>query len=279
MNERTKADCKFLNTAVCELLNAKDCESCPMFSLNNEEETNDAYADMRTLCEFLPETGVEPLFYEEKCALCKSEKKGKPVGFAQLNMGHLNPLISVSGGSGSNQEAKSRKIRETRLVIPAQLPVCASCRRKLLLKYNLPLIINVLSAALGLIITSVESVRTALTAAGRAGAFIVFLTIVLLGTGIALLLKDRLDSDIKENTKTKLTEIKQLGKMLKNGWFTLPMYSEKADFTFTKNRLKNGILTGDNQKALINAVLEGNRKIEIPKNEESAPEYDSWENM
>lgn len=271
MNERTKINCKFLNTPACSLLNAKDCESCPMFRFT-PRQMNDAGADMRALCEVLPENGAESLFHAKECLLCKGEKKGKPAGFAQLNMGHLNPL--VCGAKGSGQKAISYKDRGTRLVIPAQLPVCASCRRKLMLRYNLPLIIGVIFAASGLIITSVESVRTALTAAGYAGPFIVFSAIVLLGAGIALLVKGKLDSDIKRKTKTKPAEIEQLREMLENGWFPLPMGRKEPNFTFTKKRLENGILTGNNQKALIDAVLKGSKEIEASGNDETPPEDD-----
>lgn len=269
MTEKTKTNCIFRNTPACELFNAGNCENCPMFNVK-PEDMPDAYEDMRALCESLPEDGVEPLFYEEECLLCKGSKKGKPAGFAQLNMAHLNPNLSDSETSG--QDDKTYKKRETRLVVPLQLPVCASCRRKLKLKYNLPLIITVLFCALALIITSAESVRTALMAAGRFGPFIVFATIVLLGVGIALLVKSWLASDIKKNIKTNPEEIKQLEKMLEKGWFSLPMGKENADFTFTKNRLDSGILTGDGQKKLINAVLNGNKKDDIPGTENGIPE-------
>ena len=268
MNEKTNTNCIFLNTPACGLFNARDCESCPMSAVPPENMA-DADKDMRTMCETLPEDGTEPLFYADECVLCKGSSKGRPAGFAQLNMAHINP--NVSGSQGAERNGKTDKKRETRFVVPVQLPVCVACRRRLMLKHNLPLLICVIFAALALLVTSIGSIRTALTAVARVLPFVVFAAIVLLGVGIALIVKNRLAADIKRNTKTDPAQIKQLEKMLKKGWFSLPMGQKEAGITFTGSRLANGILTGCNQKELINAVRRGNRKAE-PAEKPEMPE-------
>lgn len=270
MNEKTKTDCKFSDTPICGLLNAGNCKNCPLFQLN-EKETEDVCSDIRSLCGFLPENGVEYLFSETECALCRGGIKGKPEGFAQLNMGHLNPNIP---DVASGQASRLIKKREARLVVPVQIPVCAACRKRLLLKYSLPSVICLLFALSGLLITASEKVRAALASVSRSGPFTVFAAIALLGAGIALLVKSGLDSGIKRNMKIKPSEIEQLDEMLKKGWFTLPMGRNEPNFTFTGRRLKRGLLTGNNQKAYIEAVLNKNGRMGTREAAETTPDND-----
>ncbi|GEM_PF-117601 len=242
-NELYNPDCAFCGTPYCALLNQKNCSKCYMSKLDTGEQIK-AGEDLFFIADALPENGVEDIMNSEDCALCRpgeDEIPGKATRYAQFDMGHIHPLVPA----GEKENGKYK--RAASMVIPVQLPVCDDCRKKLNLLYYLPLGLGVLTAALGLILTSLEPVRLTLTRYGRIIPFLVLLIFVCFGVIIAAIARRALRIRIERSMNTRAKRIPALAELVKRGWFPIGRKDGMISFSFTKEKLDSGILTGNNQ--------------------------------
>ena len=188
MEKKLKNDaCMLHGTPYCALLNRKNCESCNILKLSSENQLK-AAEDILYIAEALPEGGVESMTSSVHCALCRPKSDGSEAnaadgGYALLDLGHLHPTAKVGEKLGAHYD------RGTAMTVPIQLPVCRSCRRKISAIRHVPLALGCISAALGLVITSLEAVRVPLTKHGRILPLLVFLIFVFLGVIIESLVR------------------------------------------------------------------------------------------
>lgn len=242
-------ECRLHGSPYCALLNQKNCESCFVSKLEAKDQLK-AAEDILHIAEALPEDGLESIINGEDCALCRvktGEKPNNAETFAQMDMGHLHPTAEIGDKLGGGYD------RGTAMTVPVQLPVCESCRRKIGKKSYLPLALGCLSALVGLALASLEPVRSALTKHGRILPFLVFLIFVFIGIIIECLVKRSLDKKNALSVNTRSKRISAIAPMLERGWFAIGERSE-IPFIFTKNKLDSGILTGENQRELLDEI-------------------------
>lgn len=243
-------DCAFCDSPYCALLNQKNCKKCCMSKLEPEEQIK-AGEDIFFVAEALPENGLEDIMNAKECAICRpgeDEAPGEAQRYAQFDMGHIHPLVPA------DQKENGRYKRAASMVIPVQLPVCDDCRHKLNLLYYLPLGIGVLIAALGLVATSLEAVRIPLTRYGRIIPFLVFLISVCIGVIVACIVNRMLRRRIERSMNTRAKRIPALSELVKNGWFPIGRKDGMISFSFTKEKLDSGLLTGENQREALEKI-------------------------
>ena len=171
----TKTECKLHGTPYCAALNMKNCADCFASKLDSEQQEA-LIEDIGYIAAALPEDGIESFLDEPECMLCKGSEKGKPEFFAQLSMGHDHPTVDYL-----DEKSNKKYKRSTAMLIPVQLPACRKCRSLLMQSYFVPIIVGVVFAAAGLVLTIIEPVRAALARFGAAIPFLFFLMFVFIG--------------------------------------------------------------------------------------------------
>lgn len=273
-NMLQNTDCVLCGTPHCALLNQKSCDKCFVSKLSREDQIK-AGEDIFYIADVLPEKGAEDIMNSENCALCRThagegeEEAEKATRYAQIDMGHVHPLVAP-------EEKETGKYRRAAsMVIPVQLPVCDECRHRLNMLYYLPLGLGVIVALIGLIVTSIEPVRVPLTRYGRILPFLVFLIFVCLAVIVYAIAQRALRVRVERSMNTRAKRIPALAELVKNGWFPIGDKNGMLPFTFTTQKLDNGLLTGENQEELLRNIREyGKESIELiaKKKEKDAEE-------
>ena len=251
-NELNNKDCRLYGSPYCAVLNQKNCKDCRISNLGAADQLK-AAEDILHIAEALPEDGIEGIMNSESCALCRIKgREGSEANaaaqYAQMDMGHLHPTAKVGEKLSGNYD------RGTAMTVPVQLPVCDSCRKKIGKKSYLPLALGCLIAALGLALVSLEPVRSALTKYGRIIPFLVFLIFVFIGIIVECIVKRSIGQSNARTVNTRSKRIAAIAPMLERGWFAIGELNDGMPFIFTKKKLDSGILTGKNQRELLDEI-------------------------
>ena len=250
--ELNNKDCRLYGSPYCAVLNQKSCAECRISKLGAADQLK-AAEDILYIAEALPEDGVEGIMNSESCALCRTKGRegAEPNAaeqYAQMDMGHLHPTAKIGEKLSGNYD------RGTAMTVPVQLPVCESCRKKIGKKSYLPLALGCLIAAIGLALVSLEPVRTALTKYGRIIPFLVFLIFVFAGIIVESLVKRSIGKKNERTVNSRAKRISAIAPLLERGWFAIGEMKDGMPFIFTKNKLDSGILTGENQRELLDEI-------------------------
>lgn len=181
--------------------------------------------------------------------LCKGSEKGKPEFFAQLSMGHDHPTVDYL-----DEKSNKKYKRSTAMLIPVQLPACRKCRSLLMQSYFVPIIVGVVFAAAGLVLTIIEPVRAALARLGAAIPFLFFLMFVFIGIIAESLLRISYTKRVERRMNTRVSRIAKLSALTKLGWFPVHGSENGIRYTFTDKPLESGILTGRGQRELLDDI-------------------------
>lgn len=252
----TDTNCKLHGTAYCHLLNQTECNSCYVSKLSDDEQY-DVMEDIGLIAVSIPADGFEDIMNRDECMLCKGDKKGKTTGYAQLNLGHANPKVSDTDSYKSK-----RYKRDVSMTIPIQLPVCKRCSRLITMFNLLPFIVGVIMPTAGLIIVSIESIRSELASLGAAVPFLIFLISIFMGVIADTIVKAILTRRIERSVLTRPSRIEGVCELIKNGWFAISNPEGGIRYTFSKRPMKSGILTGANRREDIAAILGTNATAE-----------------
>lgn len=253
-NKRNNPNCILCGTPHCALLNEESCAKCYVGKLPIEQQT-EAAEDIYYIAEALPDDGAEGVMTRRDCTLCRinhgeDEEPEEATRYAVVDLAHEHPTVK------SNQKIKGGYDRAAAMTVPVQLPVCDDCRTRLNLLYYLPLALGVLTALIGLVVSSIEPIRVPLTRSGRALPFLVFLIFVFLGIIVESVAKKLLRDRVERTMNTRTKRIGALSEFLKRGWFVIGQRDGVPPFTFTAERLPSGILTGEGQQELIEKIRE-----------------------
>lgn len=243
-------DCRLYGSPYCAVLNQKSCEECRISKLEPACQLK-AAEDILHIAEALPEDGLESIANGGDCALCRVKAGVEPNrarSFAQMDMGHMHPTAKIGDKLGKGYD------RGTAMTIPVQLPVCDDCRKKIGRVSYLPLALGCLAALIGLVLVSIEPVRSALAKHGRSLPFLVFLIFVFIGIIIESLVKRAINKKNALTINSRSKRINAIAPLINKGWFAIGERSEGIPFIFTKKELESGILTGENQKELLDEI-------------------------
>lgn len=251
-NNLNNTSCRLYGSPYCSVLNQNSCGNCYVSKLGAEDQLK-AAEDILYIAEALPEDGAEGIMNSESCALCRTKGRegAEPNAasqYAQMDMGHLHPTAKVGSKLSGGYD------RGTSMTVPVQLPVCDSCRKKIGRISYLPLALGCIIAALGLVLVSLEPVRTALTKYGRIIPFLVFLIFVFIGIIVESLVKRSLGRKNERTVNTRAKRIAAIAPLLEKGWFAIGELNDGMPFIFTKKKLDSGILTGENQRELLDEI-------------------------
>ena len=244
----TKTECKLHGTPYCAALNMKNCADCFASKLDSEQQEA-LIEDIGYIAAALPEDGIESFLDEPECMLCKGNEKGKPEFFAQLSMGHDHPTVDYL-----DEKSNKKYKRSTARLIPVQLPACRKCRSLLMQSYFVPIIVGVVFAAAGLVLTIIEPVRAALARFGAAIPFLFFLMFVFIGIIAESLLRISYTKRVERRMNTRASRIAKLSALTKLGWFPVHGSENGIRYTFTDKPLESGILTGRGQRELLDDI-------------------------
>lgn len=140
------------------------------------------------------------------------------------------------------------------MLIPVQLPACRKCRSLLMQSYFVPIIVGVVFAAAGLVLTIIEPVRAALARLGAAIPFLFFLMFVFIGIIAESLLRISYTKRVERRMNTRASRIAKLSALTKLGWFPVHGSENGIRYTFTDKPLESGILTGRGQRELLDDI-------------------------
>ena len=155
--------------------------------------------------------------------------------------------------------------RDVSIVVPVQLPVCRHCKRRIQLINYLPLIIGLVITALSFIVITSKPVYGALNKQGRIIPVLAALIGVLLAVAIANLVKMILKNTGERKTVLRPGTLKPIEKLRSEGWFVIESGEFDIPLTFSKEGLKNGIMTGGDQENNINEIVNWNGVRSIGK--------------
>lgn len=257
--KRNNPNCMLCGSPHCALLNEESCAKCYVGKLSPDQQA-EAAEDLFYIAEALPENGVADIMESKHCALCipghgeEEDEAEEATGYAIVDLGHEHPTVSV------NEKIPGKYDRAAAMTVPVQLPVCDGCRKLLNLYNYLPLALGALTALIGLVLVSVEAIRVPLTRFGRALPFLVFLIFVFLGIIVESVLKKLLGDRVEHTMNARAKRIPALAELVKNGWFVIGMKNGIPPFTFSQERLPNGILTGSDQKEQLGKIRELGRE-------------------
>ena len=252
-------NCLLHGTPHCRLLNMESCNSCYIRNLS-EKDQRKAMEDIRMAAAAMPVGGMESLRQDDECAFCRGMKNPADGGYALFDIGHLNPKAIDERKNGR----KAYK-RDVSIVVPVQLPVCRHCKRRIQLINYLPLVIGLIIAALSFFIVISKPVYGALNKQGRIIPVLAALIGVLLAVAIANLVKMILKNTGERKTVLRPGTLKPIEKLRSEGWFVIESGEFDIPLTFSKEGLKNGIMTGGDQENNINEIVNWNGVRSIGK--------------
>lgn len=241
--------CLLSGTPHCTLLNSNSCKDCFVRKLSREDQEL-VMEDIKMIAAAMPYGGVEKYMDEDKCMLCASERRTADGGYARFDIGHLHPTASEERKDGSRKYK-----RDTSLVVPLQLPVCKKCRRRIQLINFLPLAVGVIIAFAGFITIASRPIFMALSKFGRPIPLLSALIAVFLGIIVGNILKIRLTNSASTKTYISPERIKAISELMDEGWFVIPGNELDLPYTFSKNEMRSGLLTGRNQEQVIEEII------------------------
>lgn len=157
-------------------------------------------------------------------------------------MGHDHPTVDYL-----DEKSNKKYKRSTAMLIPVQLPACRKCRSLLMQSYFVPIIVGVVFAAAGLVLTIIEPVRAVLRGSAR-DPFLFFLMFVFIGIIAESLLRISYTKRVERRMNTRASRIAKLSALTKLGWFPVHGSENGIRYTFTDKPLESGILTGRGQR-------------------------------
>ncbi len=241
--------CLLSGTPHCTLLNSNSCKDCFVRKLSREDQKL-VMEDIKMIAAAMPYGGVEKYMDEDKCLLCASERRTADGGYARFDLGHLHPTALEERKGGSRKYK-----RDTGLVVPLQLPVCKKCKRRIQLINFLPLAVGVIIAFAGFIAVSSQPLFTTLSKLGRPIPLLFSLIAVFLGIIVGNILKIRLTNSASTKTYISPERIKAISELIDEGWFVIPSNELDLPYTFSKNEMRSGLLTGRNQEQVIEEII------------------------
>lgn len=251
-NAICKINCKLYGTPHCRLLNMDNCSSCYVSRLSPEEQVL-VMKDIRTIAAAMPYGGLEAMSEADECGLCCGRKKKEIVGYARFCLGHLHPAVS-----DKNKRQTNAYKRDTSIVVPVQLPVCKRCKSMITKINYVPIIIGLIIASMGVLIVSMESVRSLLEKSGRIIPFLVSLIAILIGVIVGNIVKGLLVNGAERKTHTRPQNIPVIRELISDGWFVITNSEIEIPITFSSKKLKQGLLTGSEQEKTIQDILKWN---------------------
>lgn len=241
--------CLLSGTPHCTLLNSSSCKDCFVRKLSREDQRL-VMEDIKMIAAAMPYGGVEKYMCEDKCMLCASERRTADGGYARFDIGHLHPTASQERKNGSREYK-----RDAGLVVPIQLPVCKKCRRRIQRINFLPLAVGIIIAFAGFIAVSSKPLFTNLSRLGRPIPLLFALIAVFLGIIAGNILKIRLTNSASNKTYISPERIKAISELMNEGWFVIPGNELDLPYTFSKNEMRSGLLTGRNQEQVIEEII------------------------
>lgn len=241
--------CLLSGTPHCTLLNSNSCKDCFVRKLTREDQKL-VMEDIKMIAAAMPYGGVEKYMDEDECLLCASERRTADGGYARFDIGHLHPT-ALDERKGGSRKYK----RDTGLVVPLQLPVCKKCKRRIQLINFLPLAVGVIIAFAGFIAVSSRPLFTILSKLGRPIPLLFSLIAVFLGIIVGNILKIRLTNSASTKTYISPERIKAISELIDEGWFVIPSNELDLPYTFSKNEMRSGLLTGRNQEQIIEEII------------------------
>lgn len=230
MDQSIKNGCEFAGTKYCTLLNMRNCAECTAKNGDLRQMAN----DLDLYETLLPQGGISHLFTEVECQFCKGEPARRN-GYAILDMAHPEP-------KRLQQRLFGKHMAPFGTMIPVQMGICKSCRRKLLMLEYLPIVMPLIVGVIGLIVFSIESVTDPLLATASYLPFLIWAAATAAAIVVSRLIVKQLEKKYDETTYVDVLKHPSMREMMQLGWFPIVRQS-RTKVTFSKSRLAKGLGT------------------------------------
>lgn len=231
MEQPTNPECKLSGTKYCRMLNMRACETCTM---KGSDELDRVIEDLDVYESLLPEGGISRLFTSKECQFCKGEKRQRK-GYAIIDMAHPLPKRVQKWLLG-------KRTLKIGTMIPVQLSICPTCRRRYMLMEYMPVIGPVVTGILGLVLLSTDAVGTPLANISSIIPLAVWLVCIGLGILAGRLIAKAIAKKNVDNMYVDALEHPVLAEMVEKGWAPMAKQS-RTKLLFSKSRLARGLGT------------------------------------
>jgi len=235
-----KRDCELYGTHYCDLLNMRSCEQCPLTNPDSEMTAESTVRDLDLYESLLPEEGIAHLFETPTCTLCKG-KPNKKAGYALFHMAHPEPKRMQNG------LLFGKKRSPIGTLIPVQLGICKTCRRRLLLLDYLPIALPALVAAIELGLFLIDGIEAPLIAIAPYVPFLIWIGSIAIAIIVSHVLRSILKKRYLAETYINVNEHPTIRKMMLNGWFIVPK-QDRVRLIYSKTRIGTGLGTAPSRK-------------------------------
>lgn len=239
------ANCPLSGTKYCRMLNMHACADC---TVRDYERFDELTHDLDTYEKLLPEEGLSGIFEDPLCKFCRIEPKKAAAAYAVLYMAHPEPKHVQKHLFGKRAEVYGT-------VVPVQLPICHSCRRKLLAIEYLPSVLPLLAGILGLAVLCLPNGGQNAIGVGVPVPLIAWLCAVIVASIGGRLIANAEKKALSEQMATNVYELPQVKELLALGWVPVAGRA-KAKLLFSDKRLDRGLGTAPGEKVDMEAGKE-----------------------
>ncbi len=219
-------NCAITDSSLCQWLN-KDCSSCYINTLKNDEAKQEALDSFEVMLSLLPDDFDE--LSGEKCQFCIKDPK-KRAGYAVTDLGHAEPKTMKGMFFGIGKKVR----RRIGSMVPLNISICRDCRRVYRMAEGIKWMSLLLLTAISIIIVSLPFFSSMFKVSASVVPYAVIAGGLVLGYFVGKLITTQYIKAKSEETYLNVFDIPICAKMQEAGWFLIQENPGVTRFIFSK---------------------------------------------
>jgi len=220
-------NCAVSDSSICKWIGKEDCAGCYINGLKADDDAAKALEGFEVTLSLLPENFDD--LQSEHCQFCTKEPR-PAAGFAVIDLAHSEPESKRGMFFGMGKKVRQR----VGSLMPVSISICKPCRRAMRITEMLKWLGFVVLVGLALILLSVPSIGTAVSAMHTAMPIVVVVVAGLLGYVAGRLASNAYRQAKSAEVRFNVFDIPVCRDMQAGGWFTLQEDGPFSRFIFSK---------------------------------------------
>lgn len=231
--ERTRTDCPYIGTKMCDFTGSEGCEACYVLQINDKKGEAKILDSWHVTYGLLPDN-IDELHLKDKCWFCKDGVERKKDQYAVIDLAHPEPEHTRGMFFGFG-----KKVR-TPIGSLIQLPVgvCKECRKRFLtrdlLKWGVPILSLIIALLIIILVPGVATVSENLWYI----PLLVFAVIAVIGYFAGKISSNIYEKKASVKTSFDPFDLPIISKMHWDGWFPLMTDGKRVRVAFKKEKPK-----------------------------------------